>query len=81
MDRGAWWAAVHGVTQSQTRLKQLSSSSSRSRIYYGNEKSKVERISIICYFLCKKRNKNMYTFLHLCNSQNRKNKSDVNGFG
>ena len=20
MDRGAWWAAVHGVTQSQTRL-------------------------------------------------------------
>ena len=26
--RGAWWAAVHGVTQSQTRLKQLSSSSS-----------------------------------------------------
>ena len=28
MDRGAWWAAVYGVTQSQTRLKQLSSSSS-----------------------------------------------------
>ena len=27
MDWGAWWAAVHGVTQSQTRLKQLSSSS------------------------------------------------------
>ena len=25
MDRGAWWAAVHGVAQSQTRLKQLSS--------------------------------------------------------
>ena len=23
MDRGAWWAAVHGVTKSQTRLKQL----------------------------------------------------------
>ena len=21
MDRGAWWAAVHGVTRSQTRLK------------------------------------------------------------
>ena len=21
MDGGAWWAAVHGVTQSQTRLK------------------------------------------------------------
>ena len=28
MDRGAWWAAVHGVAQSQTRLKRLSSSSS-----------------------------------------------------
>ena len=24
VDRGAWWAAVHGVAQSQTRLKQLS---------------------------------------------------------
>ena len=23
MDRGAWWATVHGVTESQTRLKQL----------------------------------------------------------
>ena len=29
-DRGAWWAAVYGVTQSWTRLKQLSSSSSSS---------------------------------------------------
>ena len=28
VDRGTWWAAVHGVTQSQTRLKWLSSSSS-----------------------------------------------------
>ena len=27
MDRGAWWAAVHGVTQSWTQLKRLSSSS------------------------------------------------------
>ena len=26
-DRGPWWAAVYGVAQSQTRLKQLSSSS------------------------------------------------------
>ena len=25
-DGGAWWAAVYGVTQSQTRLKRLSSS-------------------------------------------------------
>ena len=28
MDGGAWWAAVHGVAQSRTRLKWLSSSSS-----------------------------------------------------
>ena len=30
-DGGAWWAAMYGVTQSRTRLKQLSSSSSSSR--------------------------------------------------
>ena len=29
MDRGAWWAAIYGATQSRTRLKRLSSSSSR----------------------------------------------------
>ena len=29
-DGGAWWAAVYGVAQSQTRLKRLSSSSSMS---------------------------------------------------
>ena len=32
-DRGAWWAAVYGVAQSQTRLKRLSSSSSEIKIY------------------------------------------------
>ena len=30
MDRGAWWAIVHRVTKSQTRLKQLSISMSKS---------------------------------------------------
>ena len=29
-DGGAWWAAIYGVAQSQTRLKRLSSSSSSS---------------------------------------------------
>ena len=29
-DRGAWWAAIYGVTHSRTRLKWLSSSSSMS---------------------------------------------------
>ena len=33
-DGGAWWAAVYGVTQSWTRLKRLSSSSSSS-VYLG----------------------------------------------
>ena len=32
-DGGAWWAAVYGVAQSQTRLKRLSSSSSRGKHY------------------------------------------------
>ena len=31
-DREAWWAAVYGVAQSRTRLKRLSSSSSKQRI-------------------------------------------------
>ena len=30
-DRGAWWAAVYGVAQSQTQLKRLNSSSSSSQ--------------------------------------------------
>ena len=30
-DGGAWWAAIYGVTQSRTRLKRLSSSSSSSQ--------------------------------------------------
>ena len=33
-DGGAWWAAVHGVTQSRTQLKQLSSSSSSKQYLY-----------------------------------------------
>jgi len=32
-DGGAWWAAVYGVTQSRTKLKRLSSSSSRTWKY------------------------------------------------
>ena len=35
-DGGAWWAAVYGVTQSRTRLKRLSSSSSihKAHVYF-----------------------------------------------
>ena len=35
-DGGAWWAAVYGVTQSRTRLKWHSSSSSRSHSKVSN---------------------------------------------
>ena len=35
-DSGAWWAAVYGVAQSQTRLKELSSSSSRAQQMLGS---------------------------------------------
>ena len=40
-DRGAWWAAVYGVTQSRTRLKRLSmdilSLTKEARIYNGEK--------------------------------------------
>ena len=41
-DGGAWWAAIYGVTQSRTRLKQLSSSSSSSsrKVPKGREKQR-----------------------------------------
>ena len=37
IDRGAWWAAIFGVTQSQTQLKRLSSSSSSGSNYLAQE--------------------------------------------
>ena len=33
-DRGAWWAAIYGVAQSQTWLKRLSSSNSSSKFLF-----------------------------------------------
>ena len=35
MDRGAWWATVHGVAKSQTQLKQLSTTAQARRESYG----------------------------------------------
>ena len=37
--RGAWWAAVYGVSQSWTRLKRLSSSSSRILLIFTVQRS------------------------------------------
>ena len=34
MDRGAWWATVHGVTQSQTRLSDCTGTRVRACIEY-----------------------------------------------
>ena len=45
-DRGTWWAAISGAAQSQTRLKQLSSSSSRN----ANQK-KLVGILCVCAYL------------------------------
>ena len=44
-DGGAWWAAIYGVAQSQTRLKRLSSSSS-SRVCLAIENDHVCRFLI-----------------------------------
>ena len=47
-DGGAWWAAVYGVAQSPTRLKRLSSSSSRNKEWvFLNCRRKVTPFSII----------------------------------
>ena len=32
MDRGAWWARVHGITKNQTRLKELSTAHSEENL-------------------------------------------------
>ena len=34
MDKGAWWATVHGVTKSRTQLKQLSAHAGALRSYF-----------------------------------------------
>ena len=47
-DGGAWWAAVYGVTQSQTRLKWLSSSSSSSIVILLNLKIRIYRHFEFC---------------------------------
>ena len=43
MDRGAWQATVHGVTESRTRLKQYSRGNVRGRKMTGNEWDYKER--------------------------------------
>ena len=49
-DGGAWWAAVYGVTQSWTRLKRLSSSSSSRPLSEYVYISSVSAHFLICFF-------------------------------
>ena len=49
MDGEAWWAAVSGVTQSRTRLKQLSSSSSSSSSFTAVVWNQICRVSGYAY--------------------------------
>ena len=54
VDGGAWWAAVYGVAQSQTRLKRLSSSSNKTQLNTPNISFKllVLSFSLSISFLC-----------------------------
>ena len=45
-DRGAWWAAVYGIAQYLTRLKRLSSSSSR-HVTWGSSVTLLESILLL----------------------------------
>ena len=56
---GAWWAAIYGVAQSRTQLKQLSISSSKSQNqnFHGSRSSKplclslsVRSVELTCSF-------------------------------
>ena len=51
-DGGAWWAAVYGVAQSRTQLKELSSSSSSPYITEVHKEylTKVTINSVVCGF-------------------------------
>ena len=58
-DRGAWWAAVCGVAQSQTRLKRLSSSSS-------NIDEEVKNLSSSPWYVSSKALDNFVLSLYTC---------------
>ena len=49
MDRGAWWAAIYGVTQSRTRLERLRSSSSSSSSRLLREKAMAAHSSTLAW--------------------------------
>ena len=50
-DGGAWWAAVYGVAEGQTRLKRLGSGSSSSRVPTGCRHWDLNLSSLVICFL------------------------------
>ena len=46
-DGGAWWAAIYGVAQSRTQLKQLSSSSIRYGFSFPNMQRVQESVEVL----------------------------------
>ena len=52
MDRGAWWATVHGVAQSQTRLKQLSTGDGLQWRFIVALKCMFPVLFYLCAFFC-----------------------------
>ena len=50
-DGGAWWAAVYGVAQSQTRLKRLSNSSSSMNTMFFKLQIKMANLDLISFIL------------------------------
>ena len=46
MDGGAWWAAVHGVAQSWTRLSNLAAAAGMCNLHgvFGSQRSHVPRV-------------------------------------
>ena len=58
MDGGAWWAAVYGVAQSRTLLKQLSSSRQQLKVmvFNASECSGKSHIFFWLYILFKETN-------------------------
>ena len=59
-DGGTWWAAIYGVSQSRTRLKRLSSSSSSNTILLGEN----SHLGLLWHFL-----KTKEKSFHMCSLQ------------
>ena len=61
MDRGAWWAAVHRVAQSQIQLKRLNTHTHSPSIilYLRPKKIHLQAISILkfCHYVAQQRTK------------------------